>query len=325
LTIIAYIGFVFGFLLSRQIRRRFHQTAALLLAASLLMDGFAYVNRPSLEIIILDVGQGDCTLIRSRGGTITLIDAGSESAGLMDVRPVLQALGVRSIDQAVLTHGHNDHAGGFLQLLADGMIERLFVPFEAMQLSLNGENKTTDDYETDLMNQVLAQAAFRDIPVQPLQKNDTIPIDQTAKLIVLSGSTANSIEIESDELASIAKNRGANAFNLVLRLSTNDWSIVLTGDCDRESEMALLNDPLLDANLLRVAHHGSATATGQALIDAVSPDLALISVGKNNYGHPSLAVLDRLALRQIPVARTDRQGAITIRVYPGRYSVKTVL
>ncbi|MGI6298107.1 MAG: ComEC/Rec2 family competence protein [Saccharofermentanales bacterium] len=98
-----------------------------------------------------------------------------------------------------------------------------------------------------------------------------------------------------------------------MRLTAADssFSLLLTADCDRESEQELVRSGQnLKANILKVAHHGSNATTGLSLLSAVEPELALISVGRNDYGHPAPAMLERLEQRDIGLPRTDQRGAI---------------
>jgi len=323
--IAAYVCLAVSFLVVGMKRSRLQKLAVILLMASVLLHAKAIWTRPEVEMIILDVGQGDCALIRSRDGMVTLIDAGTETAGKQVVRPALRALGIASVDQAILTHGHHDHAGGLLSLLADGTVKTLYLSAQAHQLAaVSGSpsaDRSADGLERDMMTLVLEQADERGIAVHPLQKGDTIPISENAELTVLAPED----EWQAARLTTIARSRGANAFNLVMRLSTPGLSMLLTGDCDSEMERNLLDDPLVDTDLLRVAHHGSASTTSQQLLEAVTPSLALVSVGRNDYGHPAQVVLDRLSSKRVPVLRTDRQGAITIQIDAGRSTVHAMI
>ncbi len=327
LFLMALAGLSLAILAGRGRRRRRLQLASLaVLAAAVLVQGFTLLNQPDLEIWMLDVGQGDALMIRARDGTTTLIDAGTDAAGRDVVQPALQALGIRRLTQAVGTHGHADHAGGLIQLLAADRIPRLFLSDAALlaaaQTAVSPVGRDSDGREEDVLSAVLNQAARRDIPVQGLQKGDTIPIGSGAMLSVLSPETPASAALASEA----ARRRGANAGNLVLMLTdaTGRFRMLLSGDCDREAEQALIRSGQdLSAGILRVAHHGSAATTGPALLAAVSPQLALISVGRNDFGHPAPALLERLDERALRLARTDRQGAVRIQVHAGTASVTT--
>lgn len=307
-------------------RRRLHKLVLLLLLASVLLQVGTCWTRPSLEIWMLDVGQGDAMIIRSSDGTVTLVDAGTESAGNDVVQPALQALGIRRITQVIATHGHADHAGGLLPLMTAGQVQRLILPQAGIELdsAAAGTAAAGNGMEQDVLATVLGLAVNSRIPVQGVQKGDTIPVGSGAQLTILAPETAASAAIA----AIAARRRGANAGNLVMKLTDGSGSFImlLTGDCDLEEEQALLQSgQSLTATILRVAHHGSAATTGNQLLAAVQPQLALISVGRNDYGHPAPVTLDRLTDRAVPVIRTDRQGAVTIRINRGRASVATHL
>ena len=113
-----------------------------------------------------------------------------------------------------------------------------------------------------------------------------------------------------------------NNNSLVLQLTYNDFKLLLTGDLEVEGEERLLANCFnLNTTVLKVAHHGSNTSTSKEFIRKIRPHLAVVSVGTNNYGHPSSKVIKNLQIRDIKVLRTDQQGAITLETdgYQYRY------
>lgn len=291
------------------------------LIAFILLCTTDILTRPDLEVILLDVGQGDATLIRSKDGRTILIDAGTEVIGERVVKPALTALGIGQIDLLVLTHGHQDHAGGVIGLINAGKVKRLAVPQPTWRLATEQKTDGADGLETDVMAQVLDLAQKKRIPVQQLKKGDTMPINRKSNLSVLAPAEITL----AARLTAAAGSRGANAFSLVLRLEAAGNSMLLTGDCDRETEQALLGDPDLDCDILRVAHHGSNATTSQPFLSGTTPALSVISVGPNDYGHPASALLERLSASQVPVLRTDQSGAIMIRIEGRRWTAHTWL
>jgi len=297
------------------------KAAILVLISFIMLQTITLMTRPDLEVILLDVGQGDATLVRSRTGRSILIDAGTEGTGERVVKPALTALGISRIDLLVLTHGHQDHAGGATGLINAGIVKELAVPQPVWSLAWEPKNSGADGLEADVMAQVLDLAQKKRIPVHLLKKGDTMPINQESDLRVLAPAENTRIST----LMAEAGARGANAFSLVMRLETAGSSMLLTGDCDRETEQALLGDPSLDCDVLRVAHHGSNATTSRPFLSETTPALAVISVGLNDYGHPASALLDRLSSSRVPVLRTDQSGAISIRIEEGRWTAHTWL
>lgn len=292
------------------------KAALVFMTAFIMIQTLAMMTRPDLEVMLLDVGQGDATLIRSRDGRTVLIDAGTAVTGERVVKPSLTALGIGQLDLLVLTHGHQDHAGGATGLINAGRIKALAVPQPALHLALESSTSGADGLEIDVMAQVLNLAQKKQIPVQQLKKGDTMPINQESSLRVLAPVETT----QASDLTREASARGANAFSLILRLESSSRSMLLTGDCDRETEQALLGDRDLDCDVLRVAHHGSNATTSQTFLSETTPSLAVISVGPNDYGHPAAALLDRFSHNRVPVLRTDQSGAITIRIDDERWT-----
>jgi competence protein ComEC len=158
--------------------------------------------------------------------------------------------------------------------------------------------------ETDLYRRILKEAQERSIPITRLGAGDTINIDQNVRLYVLhprapQDSTGN-----------------LNNVSLVVKLVYGSNGLLLLGDAEREVEATLIRrfSPMLRADVLKVAHHGSSTSSTFELLNAVRPSVALVSVGrKNKFHHPSSAVLDRFHQMGIVVYRTDRAGAIVLQ------------
>jgi len=308
-------------------RRRMQRLACLLLLAAMILQLQTSVTRPDLTIWMFDVGQGDAMLLQARDGTTTLIDTGTEAAGKADLQPALQALGIRKLSQVIITHGHADHAGGLKSLLTPVKIDRIVVPQISLDQLTNSDNelqKNSNGLEKDVLAALLPLAGAAGLQVQGTEKGDTIPLGSGAKLLVLAPAEP----LSSDAAILELNRRGSNAHSLIMRLTAADgsFSLLLTADCDRESEQELVRSGQnLKANILKVAHHGSNATTEMSLLSAVEPELALISVGRNDYGHPAPAMLERLEQRDIGLARTDQCGAVVVKIYSDHTSVSTWL
>ena len=245
---------------------------------------------PTLQA--LDVGQGDALLLRAPDGASVLIDSGPPGAGRggSGLIRALRALRIPRLDAVVVTHPHLDHIGALPEVLSQIPVGMLIHP------------PTADSSEAWL--RALDGAYRRRIPVLVPEPGDRIAVGST-RLTVLGPIEAP--ESTPDE---------TNEQSLVLRWEAGGARVLLTGDVEEDAERALLGwGPELRADVLKVAHHGSAGSTGDAWLRAVAPRCALISCGRGNrFGHPAPAVLERLRAADVPCLRTDRDGMITVSI-----------
>ncbi|WP_338157168.1 DNA internalization-related competence protein ComEC/Rec2 [Atopococcus tabaci] len=254
---------------------------------------------PSGKVIMMDVGQGDAILVKQPFGQMTtLIDTGGVlpfekeewqergepySVGEDVIVPVLKSYGIRSLDQVILTHGDFDHTGALLDIgekikikelvLAKGTLTHPNVFPSAAKLHSGG---------TDIL---------------------TVHASLKRPVVLRSGLGV---------LWPFEHGSGSNNDSLVLygKLGTDMW--LFTGDLEQPGEEELMRAyPLLQADILKVGHHGSQTSTSADFLQQLSPEEAWISSGRNNrYGHPHEEVIQRLEDADITVWRTDEQGAV---------------
>ena len=235
-----------------------------------------------------DVGQGDCLHIRSIKNV--LIDGGGShgfDVGNGILRPYLLKNGVTHVDIAFITHLHMDHCKG---------IEELSRDFRIDTIAVFAGNRINED---DLKKQ------FRCKKIMYIKKGDIIRVDRNLYIEVLAP--------EGDELSD---SDDENSNCLVLRAVYRGLSVMMTGDIDSEGEMRLINENI-GADILKAAHHGSKYSSSQEFVRRVNPSAAVISVGKNNYGHPSEEVIERMESMGISVYRTDISGAVGIETSGG--------
>lgn len=235
-----------------------------------------------VEVNFLDVGQGDAILIRSSEGMTALIDGGERSPGVMGH---LNARGVTAIDLMVATHPHSDHIGGLIEVLAALPVDTVVT---------NGQPHTTQTYEDFLDGIFNARADYVEA-----QRGDTVDFGSLA-FEVLHPSRP----FDSD----------LNENSLVLRLEVGEVTFLFTGDAESGAEAQMVSAGLpLEADILKVGHHGSSTSTSSEFLARVSPFVAVYMAGVgNSYGHPSEETIGRLMNAGVIVFGTDVNGTVTV-------------
>lgn len=241
-----------------------------------------------------DVGQGDCTIIQS-SGEMLMIDTGPSEAHETLAKD-LKALGVKHIDTLILTHPHDDHDGNFDYLVDNYLIDTLYMPEYA------------DDEED--YGDLLRRATGAGTRIRYPSVGDQIKVgDATATIL----SAADPAQYPDDK----------NLWSIVTRIDDGNTSIIVMGDAEDINEYAMIDAGLdLNADILRVGHHGSNTSTSGAFLNVVTPNVALISCGAGNqYGHPNQETLDALQERGIEIYRTDLNGTIMISISGDGYKI----
>lgn len=236
-----------------------------------------------MEVHTIDVGQGDSTLIVTPGNKTILIDGGKESEG-DTVLAYLAEHGITSIDLMIASHPDADHIGGLVPVLEN---------LEVKKVIDSGKPHTTQTY----LN-YLGLIDQKNIPFEIAKEGSFLEVDPTVDIQVL-----NALEESSD----------TNDSSIVLKVSFAEADFLLTGDADTEIEAEMIAEGYdLDSEVLKVGHHGSDTSTSQAFLEAVSPIIAVISVGDNSYGHPSSSVLERLSNFGVDTSSTIENGDIVM-------------
>jgi competence protein ComEC len=303
-----------------------------------------------LQVHVLDVGQGDSILIVSPAGKTVLIDAGDFGKDKV-VRDALARYNVSHLDYFVATHAHPDHIGGAAGVLqnvkVDNVIDNGVPPSDYVdqQTKSNAANskgakggkgaKGAQPKPTPApklprgaqLPDVKAYTEYLDAVKQSGAQHSTatpgqqIDLGGNAFLVVLAPVPPPFTE---DQMRGGGNEPNANS--VVLRLYYGDFSMLLAGDAEAQTEDRVIRSGAdLQSSVLKVAHHGSKYATTEEWIKRIKPVAAIISDGEyNRYGHPSVDVLARLKTADVRVFRTDLQGEITITTKGKDFSVREI-
>ena len=257
--------------------------SVIVLVAALVLNHAAYWAG-SLTMTVLDVGQGQCVVLRC-GDRVAVVDCGSTGEDAGDLAAgYLSTMGIKRVDLLVLTHCHNDHANGVATLMDRLEVSNLALP------------QVIDPPE--LQTELLARAEERDIPA--LMVWDDVRLRFGNALLTLYGPLGSG---------------DTNEEGLSLLCETADFSALITGDMDQIVEGRLVKyGNLPDIDVLLVGHHGSKDAASDLLLETVTPETAVVSCGYNTYGHPAPETLLRLSGAGCDIYRTDFQGNVTITV-----------
>lgn len=270
-----------------------------LVVGLLLYIKFTKESNRHFGITFFNVGQGDAVLIQFADGQKMLVDCGIDKSVLNRLGEALPFYD-RTLDFLLVTHPDADHYGG-----CAGVLKR----YEVKNIITNGEEKPNDPYWPVWQKYVQAEKA--------INKNITQAEDWD-----IAGTKLEFLSPDQS-LILAGKDGEGNNKSIVFRLLNDNQSFLLVGDAETLLENALLNKycvststPLvcsrLKADVLKVGHHGSDSSSGELFLSAVAPSKAVISVGKNKFGHPSFRVLKKLQREGAEVWRTDESGDISL-------------
>ena len=243
------------------------------------------VASQELELVFIDVGQGDSALIVTPEGKAILIDAG-ETGQVSAVFKALNSRGIEHIDVIVASHPHVDHVDGLIDILEAYSVGKIIEPGKAV---------SSNSYPAFIL-----EAQKRGIPIELAKAGSSLEVG-SVKMDVLS--PAGSLPDDVDDCS------------IVIKLSYGSFSALFPGDIGSVVENVLLSEnELTPVSILKVSHHGSITSSSEAFLNRVMPKYSVVSVGNDNgYGHPSAFVLMRLSVIGSIVLRTDLNGDIIFR------------
>lgn len=248
---------------------------------TLLPDG-------NMHLRFLSVGQGDSAMISTPEGKTIVIDGGPDWSTLEELGKHLPFFS-RRIDLLVLSHPNLDHLLSFPEILRR---------YKVGGILMSGVEDALPRY-----GEIFALAEQNGIPIIAVSAGQSIEVEDNVTMAILwppktmpKGFTKND-----------------NDASVVVMLKYKDQRALFTGDIEKPAEETLVRAHAdLKADILKVAHHGSKTSNADAFLRAVSPSLAVISVGKNSYGHPRPEILERLKSMGVETHRTDLEGTIEV-------------
>ncbi len=261
-------------------RTRLILTGTLPVIAALAV-GFSALSSLGLSVLFFSAGQADCALLTAQGHHY-LIDAGLEDTPAADY---LDREGIE-LDAIFLSHPHVDHTGGLAAVLEITKPARLYIPA--------GWNSVEAD---DGVAEAIELARSMGIEIIELAAGDMIPLGGDIYADVLHPPR----DYDADS---------ANSISMLLHVQNGDGSVLFTGDLPMNDEPT--DTP--DADVLKVAHHGAANSTGLWQLAGATPSVAVVQVGKNNYGHPSPETVARLKDVGAEIYCTDEYGAVRTRI-----------
>lgn len=275
-------------------RRIKYSLSVIFLIANISFVSYNYL-REDTEVHFINVGQGDCTVIRDFKGGAFMIDAGSETESDIaenEIIPYLQNQGIKDIDLLFVTHFHTDHTSGIILLMKKGYIKKLVLP----QRILNEDEITS-------AKEIYSCATENNIEIIHVSKSDRLSYNKEHMFDIIHPSKN-------------FKGKTNNA-SCVIRYSYKGSSVLFLGDTGEASQY-MMRDSLYDCDILKISHHGAYSSMNELVKEKTSPQYAVISCAKDNsYGHPHESTLE--TFKNSKILRTDvNNGPFVIRFDKGK-------
>ena len=246
-----------------------------------------------LSVHIIDVGQGDCILIKTPEDQNILVDGGDENCYKF-IKTYLKLHKVKKLDIVIATHFDKDHIGSLDEVINNFNVKKIYTP-----------NQKCDSSHYD---NLVKSCQNKNLKINYLTKDDFIKVDNNININILSPSYIQD---------------NSNLNSIVFNLKYKYMDFLFTGDCEETNELEMINSfELNDIDFLKVAHHGSSSSSTEDFIKEISPSIAAISCGyKNQYGHPHKSTLDTLKKYGAKTIRTDINGDLVF--YSDGYKIFT--
>ncbi|WP_215829809.1 DNA internalization-related competence protein ComEC/Rec2 [Pelorhabdus rhamnosifermentans] len=305
--LIYYIGlfYLFGYhpkfiWSAREVWRRYSWSVALLCSLMLLMGScYAFWPKP-VTVHFIDVGQGDATLVITPHRHAVLIDTGGTlgedsvfDVGERVVVPYLKHYGVTQVDVLILTHGHQDHAGGAAAVAELLCVKQVVIAKEAPSPAM--------------------------LALEKAMHHEHLIFAAEGQKLDLDG-----VHFEVIHAENAIREKPGNEVSSVIRFNYGANSFLITGDLEADGEQEILEKGITPVNVLKVGHHGSKNASTADFLAVLHPEYAIISVGyDNHFGHPHAETLRRLQAIHAKIYRTDENGAVVFTLDGRNISVRT--
>ncbi len=290
--------------LSPKIKKR--ATLVILSVTLLIIIVQVFYPADNLKVNFINVGEGDCILIEAPNKINILIDGGGTPQSDFDVGskiviPYLRRKGINEIDLLILTHPHLDHLEGLLPVLKE---------FKVDMVLDSGLLCDSSEYK-----KFISLILEKGISYHKAKAGDNFIFSNNLEIFLLNPLYYSVFYEESD----------FNNASIVVKLFYKNADFLFTGDIEEAAEKKLLVwQNILQSDILKVGHHGSSTSTNLEFLDKVNPNIAVITVGKNHFGHPSQKIIERLEDKNIQIYRTDEDGTVIIRTNGQEYWIRTL-
>jgi len=302
------VFFIIEIFRKKILSQKIKKNAALIVLSITLLIIIVQVFYPAdnLKVNFINVGEGDCILIEAPNKINILIDGGGTPQSDFDVGskivvPYLRRKGINEIDLLILTHPHLDHLEGLLPVLMEFKVDMVLDSGLPCDLS---------EYK-----EFISLIIKKGIPYHKAKAGDNFIFSNNLEIFLLNPLYDSDFYEESD----------FNNASIVVKLFYKNADFLFTGDIEEAAEKKLLVwQNILQSDILKVAHHGSTSSTNLQFLDKVNPSIAVITVGKNHFGHPSQKTIERLEDKNIQIYRTDEDGTIIIRTNGQEYWIRTL-